>query len=181
VRASTAVWIALAVLVAGCGPEAELTPPTLAFVVDKKEARQAALEVALRQFLLGQTEQERQRAYEEIKRLDPDEAWILQQSDAEELADDRKDVMAEEARRRFLLGATEAERRGALEELKRLDPDEAEDLEELDAEELADERADAALEAARRQFLLAQTDGERQRAYEEIKRLDPEEAEDLLE
>jgi len=152
-----------------------------AFAVDEDEVEEATLEAARRLFLLGATEQERKRALAELKRIDPDEAWILQQLDAEELAADRTEAETEAARRRFLLGATEAERQRALAELKQLDPDEAWILQQSDAGELAEEQKDLLVEEARRQFLLAQTNGERQQAYKEIRRLDPEEAEDLLE
>ncbi len=116
-----------------------------------------------------------------LRQIDPAEAWILQQSDAGELAAERAEAAAEEAIRQFYLAGTERERRRALADLARLDPDEADYLLDLTAEELAAEQNDAAVEEARRQFLLAQTNGERQQAYEEVKRLDPEEAEDLLE
>ena len=50
----------------------------------------------------------------------------------------------------------------------------------MDADELADEREEAAIESALEKYYLAKTDLERQRAYEELKRIDPDEAEDLL-
>ena len=91
------------------------------------------------------------------------------------------EARAEDALRRFMLAKTDEERQRALAELKRLDPDEVDDLRDLDAEWLAEEREEAALEEALLQFYIAQTEQERKRAYEEVKRLDPDEAEDLLE
>ena len=99
-----------------------------AFAVDEDEVEEATLEAARRLFLLGATEQERQRALAELKQLDPDEAWILQQLDAGELAEEQQDLLVEEARRQFLLAQTNGERQQAYEEVKRLDPEEAEDL-----------------------------------------------------
>ena len=151
------------------------------FAVDEDEVEEAALEAARRQFLLGETEAERQRAFEELNRLDSAEAWILEVSTAGELAEERDELKAQLARQQFLLGKTNEERQRALAELKRLDPDEAEDLEGLDAGELPDERKEVAMEEAQLKFLAAKTNEERQRAYEEIKRLDPEAAKDLLE
>ncbi len=144
-------------------------------------ARKAAAEVARRRFLLGKSEQERQLAYERLKLLDPKEAWILEVSTAEEMADERKEAEAEAARRRFFLAETEQQRQQALKELKRLDPEEAQDLKELDPGELVDWRKEVAMEEARLQFQVTKTAEERERAYEAIKRLDPEAAEALLE
>ena len=149
--------------------------------VDRQSAQKAKAEVARRQFLLGQTEKERQLALAELKEFDPDEAWVLEVSTAEEMVDERKEAAAEAARRRFFLAETEQERQQALEELKRLDPEEAQDLQELDPEELVDWRKEVAMEEARLQFQAAKTDEERERGYEAIKRLDHEEAEALLE
>ena len=144
-----------------------------AFAVDEDEVREAVREAALRQFYLGGTARERQLGLAELKNLDPQGAWILEVSTAEEMAAERAEAAAEEARRRFFLAQTERERQWALAELKRLDPDEAWDLQEMDAEELADEQNEAALEEARRRFLLARTNAERKRALAELKQLDP--------
>ena len=144
-----------------------------AFAVDEDEVREAVREAALRQFYLGGTARERQLGLAELKNLDPQGAWILEVSTAEEMAAERAEAAAEEARRRFFLAQTERERQRALAELKRLDPDEAWDLQEMDAEELADEQNEAALEEARRRFLLARTNAERKRALAELKQLDP--------
>ena len=184
------VWAALALALAlpACSKEAEETkaerePKAVhAFLeVDERAAQRAAAEFARRQFLLGETERERQRAFQELNRLDSAEAWILEVSTAGELAEERDELKAQLARQQFLLGKTNEERQRALAELKRLDPDEAEDLEGLDAGELPDERKEVAMEEAQLKFLAAKTNEERQRAYEEIKRLDPEAAKDLLE
>ena len=149
------------------------------FALDEDEVREAAREATLRQFYLAGTDRERQRALKELKGLDPDEAWILQQSDAEELAADRAEAAAEEAQRQFYLAQSEGERQRALKELSRLDPDESDYLQGLSLEELADDQNKAALKEARTRFLLAPTDEERQRALAEIKRFDPDEAEAL--
>ena len=184
------VWAALALFVVAlpaCEKPAEVAKTegepeaALAFFVDEEDALEARAEDALRRFMLAKTDEERQRTMAELERVDEDEAWILQQSTAEELAEERGEFAAEEARRRFLLAKTYEERQRALAELKRLDPDEVDDLRDLDAEELAEEREEAALEEALLQFYIAQTEQERKRAYEEVKRLDPDEAEDLLE
>lgn len=175
------VWAALALFVVAlpaCEKPAEVA---LAFFVDEKDALEARAEDALRRFMLAKTDEERQRTMAELERVDEDEAWILQQSTAEELAEERGEFAAEEARRRFLLAKTYEERQRALAELKRLDPDEVDDLRDMDAEELVEEREEVALEEALLQFYIAQTEQQRKRAYEEIKRLDPDEAEDLLE
>ena len=153
----------------------------LAFFVDEKAALEARVEDALRRFLLAQTSEERQRALAELNSLDPDEAWVLQHSTAEELAEEGGEFATEEARRRFLLAKTYEERQRALAELKRLDLDEVDDLRDMDAEDLVEEREEAALEEALLQFYIAQTEQQRKRAYEEVKRLDPDAAEDLLE
>ena len=79
------------------------------------------------------------------------------------------------------MAGTERERRRALADLARLDPDEADYLLDLTAEELAAEQNDAAVEEARRQYFLARTEQERQRALAELKSLDPDEAEALME
>ena len=91
------------------------------------------------------------------------------------------EARVEEARRRFLLAQTSEDQKRTMAELKRLDPDEVDDLRDMDAEELVEEREKTALEEALLQFYIAQTEQERKRAYEEVKRLDPDEAEDLLE
>ena len=141
----------------------------------------ARAEDARRRFLLAQTSEEQKRTMAELNRLDPEEAWILQQSTAEELADEREEFEAEEARREFLLAKTYKERQLALAEFKLLDLDEVGDLRGMGATEIAGEREVVALEEALLQFYIAQTEQERRRAYEEVKRLDPDAAENLLE
>ena len=158
------------------GPEA-----ALAFFVDEEASLEARVEEARRRFLLAQTSEDQKRTMAELKRLDPDEVDDLRDMDAEDLDEERAEAAAEEARRRFLLAKTYEERQRALAELKRLDPDEVDDLRDMDAEELVEEREKTALEEALLQFYIAQTEQERKRAYEEVKRLDPDEAEDLLE
>jgi len=104
-------------------PEAELT-----FLLDEEAALEARVEEARRRFLLAKTDEERQRALAELNGLDPDEAWDLQHSTAEDMDEERAEAAAEEARRRFLLVKTYEERQRALAELKRLDIDEVDDL-----------------------------------------------------
>ena len=65
------------------------------FALDEDEVQQAVREASLRQFYLGQTEQERQGALAMLRQLDPAEAWILQHSDAGELAAERAEAAAE--------------------------------------------------------------------------------------
>ncbi|MCH7923246.1 MAG: hypothetical protein IH975_09465 [Nitrospinae bacterium] len=147
---------------------------------DDEDVPEEALEGARRRYLLAKTDAERQVALEDLRELDEDEAEDLEDLDEEDLAEDQEEAELEQARQDFLLATTGAERQRALAILKRLDPDEAEDLLEMDADELADEREEAAIESALEKYYLAKTDLERQRAYEELKRIDPDEAEDLL-
>ena len=151
-----------------------------AFEVDEEEAEEARMKAARRRYLLAKTDAERQAALEELKELDEEEAEDLEDLDEEELADEREEAALQAALEQFYLTTTEQGRQWAYEEVKRLDPDEAEELLEMDAEELADEREEAALEAALEQFYLSTTEQGRQWAYEELKSIDPDEAEDLL-
>ncbi len=80
----------------------------------------------------------------------------------------------------FLLAKANEERQRALEKLKQLAPEQAEALQTLDPEALAAEQEHAAQEAALRRFLLSQTEQEERQAYEELKRLAPEEVEAVL-
>ncbi|MCH7922626.1 MAG: hypothetical protein IH975_06305 [Nitrospinae bacterium] len=154
--------------------------PDSLFWVDEIEAEDAAIEKAQRRFLLAKTDDERDRAMEAMMRLDPDEAEDLQDLDEKALAEERLEAAVEEARRQFLLAKWSGERNLAMEAMMRLDPDEAEDLQDLDEKGLAEERLEAAVEDALNKFHLSGTDDERWRAYDELKRLDPDEAEDLL-
>ena len=184
-----AIWAALALVAAlpACEKPAEVAKTKvepeveLTFLVDEKASLKARAEDARRRFLLAQTSEEQKRTMAELNRLDPEEAWILQQSTAEELADEREEFEAEEARREFLLAKTYKERQLALAEFKLLDLDEVGDLRGMGATEIAGEREVVALEEALLQFYIAQTEQERRRAYEEVKRLDPDAAENLLE
>ena len=151
-----------------------------AFEVDEEEAEEARMKAARRRYLLAKTDAERQAVLEELKELDEEEAEDLEDLDEEELADEREEAALQAALEQFYLTTTEQGRQWAYEEVKRLDPDEAEELLEMDAEELADEREEAALEAALEQFYLSTTEQGRQWAYEELKSIDPDEAEDLL-
>ena len=108
-----------------------------------------------------------------VSRPKPDSLFWVDESEGE-------DVAIEKAQRSFLLAKTDDERDRALEDMLRLDSDEAEDLQDLDPEGLAEERLEAAVEDALNKFHLSGTDDERWRAYEELKRLDPDEAEDLF-
>ena len=175
--------LALALALPACSKEAEETktvgePKVLhAFLpVSEKDALKARAEFARRTFLLGKGEKERQQAYEIFKLLDPEEAWILEVSTAEEMVEERAIAAAEAAQRRFFLAETDRERQRALEELKRLDPEEAQELKNLGPGEVVDWGKEVGMEEARLQFQAAKTDEERERAYQEIKRLDPEAA-----
>ncbi|MDV2479390.1 MAG: hypothetical protein RX317_03995 [bacterium] len=147
---------------------------------DDEEVSEEAMEAARRRFLLAKTDAERQAILEEIRELDEDEAEDLEDLDEEDRAEDREEAELDQARQDFLLATTGAERQRALSILKRLDSDEAEDLMEMDAQELAEERRDASVEAAVTKYHLAKTPEERQIALEEVKRIDPDEAEDLV-
>ncbi len=147
---------------------------------DDVEVSEEALEAVRRRFLLANTDAERQAILEEIRELDEDEAEDLEDLDEEDRAEDREEAELDQARQDFLLATTGAERQRALSILKRLDSDEAEDLMEMDAQELAEERRDATVEAAVTRYHLAKTPEERQIALEEVKRIDPDEAEDLV-
>ena len=180
--------LALALALPACSNEADETKtvgePKAVHVflpVSERATLKARAEFARRTFLLGKGEKERQQAYEMLKLLDPGEAWIFEVSTAEEMVEERKEAEAEVARRRFFLAETEQERQQALKELKHLDPEEAQDLKELGPGEVVDWRKEVGMEEARLQFQAAKTDEERERAYEAIKRLDPEAAEALLE
>ena len=100
--------------------------------------------------------------------------------DGKDLAEERLEAAIEEARRQFLLAKSSGERNLAMEAMMRLDPDEAEDLLDLDEKDLAEERLEEAVEDVLIKFHMSGTDDERWRVYEELKRLDPDEAEDLF-
>ncbi|MCZ6659841.1 MAG: hypothetical protein O6916_00260, partial [bacterium] len=161
-------------------PRVSRPRPDSLFWVDESEAEDAAIEKAQRRFLLARTDDERDKALEDMLRLDSDEAEDLQDLDPEGLAEERLETAIEEARRQFLLAKSSSERNLAMEAMMRLDPDEAEDLLDLDEKELAEERLEEAVEDVLIKFHLSGTDDERWRVYEELKRLDPDEAEDLF-
>ena len=108
-----------------------------------------------------------------VSRPRPDSLFWVDESEAE-------DAAIEKAQRRFLLARTDDERDKALEDMLRLDSDEAEDLLDLDEKDLAEERLEEAVEDVLIKFHMSGTDDERWRVYEELKRLDPDEAEDLF-
>ncbi len=147
---------------------------------DDEEVSEEALEAVRRRFLLANTDAERLAILEEMKKLDEDEAEDLEDLDEEDLAEDQEEAELEQARQDFLLATTEAERQRALSIMKMLDADEAEDFMEMGAQELASERQEASLGAAVTRYYLAKTPEERQDALEEVKRIDPDEAEDLV-
>jgi len=161
-------------------PEVSRPRPDSLFWVDESEAEDAAIEKAQRRFLLARTDDERDRALEDMLRLDSDEAEDLLDLDGKDLAEERLEAAIEEARRQFLLAKSSSERNLAMEAMMRLDPDEAEDLLDLDEKDLAEERLEEAVEDVLIKFHMSGTDDERWRVYEELKRLDPDEAEDLL-
>jgi len=161
-------------------PKVSRPKPDSLFWVDESEGEDVAIEKAQRSFLLAKTDDERDRALEDMFRLDSDEAEDLQDLDPEGLTEERLEAAIEEARRQFLLAKSSSERNLAIEAMMRLDSDEAEDMLDLDEKELAEERLEAAVEDALNKFHLSGTDDERWRAYEELKRLDPDEAEDLF-
>ena len=148
---------------------------------DDEDVSEEALEALRRRFLLAKTDSDRYAVLRELKELDEDEAEdLMDDMDMEDLSDDQEEAELEQARLDFLLATTEAERQRALSILKRFDSDEAEELMEMDAEELAEERKDATVEAAVTRYHLAKTPEERQMALEEVKKIDPDEAEDLV-
>ena len=146
----------------------------------EEEAVHAALEASWQQFLLAKANEERQRALEKLKQLAPEQAEALQTLDPEALAAEQEHAALEVAWQQFLIAKTNEERQRALEELKQLAPEVAEALQSLDPEALAAEQEHAAQEAALRRFLLSQTEQEERQAYEELKRLAPEEVEAVL-
>ncbi len=87
----------------------------------------------------------------------------------------------DEARRQFLLAQTYEERKRALEAMMRLDAEEARELDNLNGDALEYERLDVGLEDARRRFLVAQSEEEKQKALEDTKNLDPNAADELEE
>ncbi|MCH7768104.1 MAG: hypothetical protein IH828_04135 [Nitrospinae bacterium] len=95
--------------------------------------------------------------------------------------DEDEDAAIDEARRQFLLAQTYEERKRALEEMMRLDAEEARDLDNLNGDALEYERLDVGLEDARRRFLVAQTEEEKQKALEDTRELDPNAADELEE
>ncbi len=95
--------------------------------------------------------------------------------------DEAEDAAIDEARRQFLLAQTYEERKRALEEMMRLDAEEARDLDNLNGDALEYERQDVGLEDARRRFLVAQTEEEKQKALEDTRELDPNAADELEE
>ena len=161
-------------------PRVSRPRPDSLFWVDESEAEDAAIEKAQRRFLLARTDDERDKALEDMFRLDSDEAEDLLDLDEKDLAEERLEAAIEEARRQFLLAKSSSERNLAMEAMMRLDPDEAEDLLDLDEKELAEERLEEAVEDVLIKFHMSGTDDERWRVYEELKRLDPDEAEDLF-
>ena len=161
-------------------PRVSRPRPDSLFWVDESEAEDAAIEKAQRRFLLARTDDERDKALEDMLRLDSDEAEDLLDLDPEDLAEERLEAAIEEARRQFLLAKSSSERNLAMEAMMRLDPDEAGDLLDLDEKDLAEERLEEAVEDVLIKFHMSGTDDERWRVYEELKRLDPDEAEDLF-
>ncbi len=95
--------------------------------------------------------------------------------------DEDEDAAIDEARRQFLLAQTYEERKRALEAMMRLDTEEAKELDNLNGDALEDERRDVGLEDARRRFLVAQSEEEKQKALEDAKKLDPDAADELEE
>ena len=74
------------------------------------------------------------------------------------------------------MAQSEEEKQKALEDAKKIYPDAADELGDLDNEE----RKEAALDDLLMQYYLSRTDEDRKRAYEAVKKLDPEEAKHLL-
>ncbi|MCH6567230.1 MAG: hypothetical protein IH801_02545 [Nitrospinae bacterium] len=95
--------------------------------------------------------------------------------------DEDEDAAIDEARRQFLLAQTYEERKRALEAMMRLDAEEARDLDNLNGDALEYERQDVGLEDARRRFLVAQSEEEKQKALEDARKLDPNAADELEE
>ena len=79
------------------------------------------------------------------------------------------------------LAQTYEERKRSLEAMMRLDAEEARDLDNLNGDALEFERRDVRLEDARRRFLVAQSEEEKQKALEDARKLDPNAADDLEE
>ena len=88
------------------------------------ERTEAEAEAARRRFFLAQTELGRRVALKELERLDPEEAQDLGELSDEELTEEEMEAALDEAWDRVLLAETNEEMEQALEEVKRLDPDE---------------------------------------------------------
>ncbi len=95
--------------------------------------------------------------------------------------DEDEEAAIDEARRQFMLAQTYEERKRALEAMMRLDAEEARELDNLNGDALEYERLDVGLEDARRRFLVAQSEEEKQKALEDTKNLDPNAADELEE
>ncbi|MCH7923487.1 MAG: hypothetical protein IH975_10705 [Nitrospinae bacterium] len=77
------------------------------------------------------------------------------------------------------LAQTYEERKRSLEAMMRLDAEEARDLDNLNGDALEFERRDVRLEDARRRFLVAQSEEEKQKALEDAKKIYPDAADEL--
>lgn len=94
------------------------------FGLDGDEAEGAAIDEARRRFLVAQSEEEKQKALEDAKKIYPDAADELGDLDNEE----RKEAALDDLLMQYYLSRTDEDRKRAYEAVKKLDPEEAKHL-----------------------------------------------------
>ncbi len=87
----------------------------------ESERRDVGLEDARRRFLVAQSEEERLKALEDAKKLDPNAADEVEEIDEEE----RKEAALDDLLMQYYLSRTDEDRKRSYEAIKKLDPEEA--------------------------------------------------------
>ena len=105
----------------------------------------------------------------ELERIDPDQAWILSKMEAGDLLAERDEAATEDLLRRYHASPDAAERARLLDELSALGPSEVTGR-PWTAADVADERWRLSWEGARRAWLIAEDDVERQAAMDLLRR-----------